>query len=59
MVRMPKRGGGHRERLATVLNSYPALKQVRVQFCDDGQRALVVPQSISAALCHGTEAAKS
>jgi hypothetical protein len=46
-VRMPRRGGGQRERLATVLARYPALGQIRVQFCDDGQRALIVPQSIA------------
>ena len=50
MVRMPKRGGGYHERLAKVLNSYPALKRLRVEFCDDGQRAHVAPQSIAAVL---------
>lgn len=57
MVRMPKRDGGHHERLAVVLNTYPALKRVRVQFCDDGQRAHVVPQSISAVLATCNEVA--
>ena len=46
-VRMPRRQGGSVERLATVLAPYPALGQVRVQFCDNGQRAFVVPQSIA------------
>lgn len=46
-VRMPRRNGGRIERLATVLAEYPALRQVRVQFCDNGQRALVVPQSVA------------
>ena len=46
-VRMPRRGGGHIERLATVLARFDALKQVRVEFCDNGQRALVAPQSIA------------
>lgn len=57
IVRMPKRGGGHHERLAVVLNNYPALKRVRVQFCDDGQRAHVVPQSVSAVLAARHEVA--
>jgi len=57
MVRMPKRGGGHHERLALVLNRYPSLKRVRVEFCDDGQRAHVAPQSISAVLATRNEVA--
>jgi len=45
-VRMPRRGGPA-ERLAIVLARYAPLESVRVQFCDNGQRAHVVPQSIS------------
>ncbi len=46
-VRMPRRNGGIVQRLAVVLGRYPALSQVRVEFCDNGQRAHVVPHSVS------------